>query len=293
MSPHACRNADIILNGSPDPYLLSAQYPSHSTIIEGGYHSPFPNGTAIVANAVHGLVVRANACGDGLDDSTGDGSCQNVSLLDIGTSNSWYAVDVSMVGNTGWSNPSGHVRLIHDRGSQYRGGSFHTFQDTSISHRLNFLKARLAPSPWEDAIEIPGMKLPSVHVMAPFDGQAVRRIEVAAAAASSGMILLELHLANAPSIAGQSCYFALRVSVSSPASGIALMIDRGDGQFAVVSSDSDASSLSTWATQSTQATLLESGVARFAVKLFGKNASALVSSAIVAPVGLHWNDAEE
>ena len=280
------------MNGSPKTHLLSAAYPSHSAIIEGGYHSPLPNGTAVVANAVQGLIVRANACGDGLDGSTGDGTCKNVSLLDIGTSRSWYTDSISMAGNTGWSNPSGHVRLIHDHGSQYRSGAFHTFQDATISRRLNFLKEKLAPSPWGTAVPLPGWKPLSVQAMKPHDGQAVSRIQVATGTSSSGLILLSLDLAYAPSMAGKSCYFALRASVTSKGSGIALMIDRGDGSFAVVSSDSDASSVD-WSTLSTQATLMETGVARFAVQMYGSGATALVSSAVVAPVGLHINDAEE
>jgi hypothetical protein len=142
-------------------------------------------------------------------------------------------------------------------------------------------------------VAIPGFAKLTLHAMDPYDGQDVSRLAVAAGGASSGgLILLTLDLARAPSMAGRGCYFALRASVTSLASGIALMIDRGDGQLSIVSSDSDVSSAA-WATHSTQATLLSSGVARFAVKLFGANASALVSSPVVAPIGLHMNEAEE
>jgi parallel beta-helix repeat protein len=84
-------NADIVLNGAAAVTQLAPTYPTYSAIIEGSYHSPFPNGSAIAAVAVEGLIVRANSCG----------LCQNVSLLDVGTSASWSVADVSMEANTG------------------------------------------------------------------------------------------------------------------------------------------------------------------------------------------------
>ena len=84
-------NADIVLNGAAALTQLAPTYPTYSAIIEGSYHSPFPNGSAIAAVAVEGLIVRANSCG----------LCQNVSLLDVGTSASWSVADVSMEANTG------------------------------------------------------------------------------------------------------------------------------------------------------------------------------------------------
>ena len=67
-----------------------------------------------------------------------------------------YASDISLAGNTGWTNPSGHVRVIDDpgSGSQYRSGAFHTFQDPTISHRLNFLRQKMAPTPWSSAVSV-------------------------------------------------------------------------------------------------------------------------------------------
>ena len=105
------------------------------------------------------------------------------------------------------------------------------------------------------------------------------------------MMLLRIDLSTTPSLAGRSCYFAVKAKITSSETGLALMVDRGDEQV-TLSSDSDDSS-GQWRLFSTQATLLPAGLARFGVQIFGVNATAHVAAAVVAPVGVHFSVAEE
>jgi hypothetical protein len=198
-----------------------------------------------------------------------------------------------MEANTGWTNPSGLVRLVEDAGPRFRSGAFHTFSQHGLSPRLNMLRRTLlveGDSPWSVAMAWPGIPRPKIARGKPFDGELVF-VWDGAATGKSAVLLLELDLSTAPSLAGHSCYFAVKAAVTSAGAGVALMLDRGNGLLAL-SSDSDAT-VGQWRTLSTQTTLLEMGVARFGVQVFGGNATALVAAAVVAPIGLHYGSAEE
>ena len=194
---------------------------------------------------------------------------------------------------TGFNNPSGLVRLVEDHGSQFRTGMFHAFSEHGLSPRLNMLREKLTgrDSPWLAATAWPGIPRPErLEPAQPYDGQLVFAWH-GGTASKSAMQLLQLNLSTAPSLAGRSCYFAVKAAITSSGAGLALMVDRGDGQVALSSDSDDASGQ--WRMFSTQATLLTSGVARFGVQVFGASAAAQVATAVVAPVGVHYADAEE
>ena len=121
--------------------------------------------------------------------------------------------------------------------------------------------------------------------------------------AAAGAVIASFDLANNPDLAGQSVYFAFEASVSAPGESLSLMIDPGDGhwQFSNSSKGLDCPLLLGFGCEgptanatgggfhmrSYQATLSAAGVARFALRLSGGNAT--LSGVTIARIGAMWH----
>ena len=121
--------------------------------------------------------------------------------------------------------------------------------------------------------------------------------------AAAGAVIASFDLANNPDLAGQSVYFAFEASVSAPGESLSMMIDPGDGhwQFSNSSKGLDCplllgfgcegptsnATVGGFHMRSYQATLSAAGVARFALRLSGGNAT--LSGVTIARIGAMWH----
>lgn len=106
------------------------------------------------------------------------------------------------------------------------------------------------------------------------------------------LTMISIDLATTPEATGQQLYLAVQLNVTLPHTGVALLIDPGNGGFV---SNSNSYASAGWRLDSFQLPLHSAGTARFGLQVFTSNPLAKtdvaveIAATVVAPIGHEWS----
>ena len=304
-------NTDIVLTGGasfhdgnsdykhwgPIRFTYGQAYPPQSVLISGNTHAPSANGSAILAICGSGIVLEANEFGS----RTASAASTNVALVETCSDSSLCGVtNLFLKANTGFTavvptDPAtllnrGQVRL-RPTSKQYTGGvQAHTwaFEDPAPLYRPRNLLAGIVPSGWSAS---GGCSVTKAENSKQFNGAQVWSVRHVTKQCE--LTMFSLDLATMPEASGQQLYLAVQLNVTLPDTGVALLIDPGNGGY-VSNSNSYGYYGRGWQLDSFQLPLHSVGTARFGLQVFTSNPLAKdavaveVAATVVAPIGHEW-----
>ena len=299
-APPVAMHSDILLNGANSfhggsSFFPHAQNPGWqygrgycpgSVTIRGNTHSPAANTSLIYAVCGSDIVIEGNS-GDSFHKTRA-----GYHLLETGSDPELYLIKhLSVKGNVGF--PS--LFKLHepsssdpDKNGPVGAHSWVVEGARESYRRRNLLQSTPGPSTWPDLGSCNVSESKKQH-----DG--VPTI-IVTSHASCALTLLNLDLAEEPELQGQIVYFLAQVNMNgasghhiASAPGFSMMVDTGNGVWRNSSATSTAAEntkLPGWAVHSFQATLGETGVARFGL---GVAAAVELGVLVVARVGDDWS----